>query len=89
MSLTVGGDDFLRDALTDAELRTPHNAAAVDSTIAAARSRVLSIPGTQADVAMLQNVWTSLASSLERTVGPGVREIVSSSHRGRHPASHP
>jgi hypothetical protein len=47
MSLTVGGDDFLRDALTDADLRTPHNAAAVDSTIAAARSRVLSIPGTQ------------------------------------------
>ena len=40
MSLAVGGDDFLRDALTDADLRTASNARAVDSLIAEARARV-------------------------------------------------
>jgi hypothetical protein len=89
MSLTVGGDDFLRDVLTDAELRTPHNAAVVDSTIGAARLQVMPSSGRQPDITALRNIWAGLASSLERTVGPGVREIVSSSHRGRHPESHP
>ena len=78
MALTVGGDEFLRDALTDAELRTPHNAAVVDSTIGGGAFAGNTEPGQQPDVATLRNVWIGLASSLERTVGPGVREIVAS-----------
>ena len=90
MSLTVGGDEFLRDALTDAELRTPHNAAAVDSTIARrAFARFGAFLARKSMSRRFETCGSSLASSLERTVGPGVREIVVASHRERHPESHP
>jgi hypothetical protein len=79
-SLAVGGDEFLRDALTDADLRTPANAAAVDSAIAEARSRAHRIISPTTDVTTLRETWTSLAAALERVLGPGVRDILRPAH---------
>ena len=89
MSLAVGGDDFLRDVLTDAELRTPRNAAIVDSLIAAARENVLASVGRDANAAALREAWSGLSRSLERTIGPAVRPILSPAHSGVHELAHP
>lgn len=89
MSLAVGGDEFLRDALTDAELRSTRNAAAVDSLIAAARANVLVRLGGDVDAVALRAVWTDLSRSLERTIGPSVRPILSPVHAAVHEMGHP
>ena len=89
MSLAVGGDEFLRNALTDADLRVRDNAAAIDSAIATARLRVISSLRDQTRIVALGAVWNDLASSLERTVGPSIRQVVSSSHGGSHAGTHP
>jgi hypothetical protein len=83
-SLAVGGDAFLRDALTDAELRTPANSAAVDSAIDTARSRAATLVRADADVVALRATWTNLSTSLERVLGPGVREILHPVHSHAH-----
>ena len=84
VSLSVGGDAFLRDALTDTGMRTPANAAQVDSVIAAAKSRVAQSVTRGADIGELRAAWSGLASDLERVVGPDVRTVVGASHNHAH-----
>ncbi len=87
-SLAVGGDVFLRDALTDAALRTPANSAVVDSIIASARARAASSLGTQPDPAALQLAWADLGAALERALGPAVRAILVPAHDRVHHGEH-
>jgi len=75
-SLATGGDEFLRDVLTDASLRTLSNSATVDSAIAAARSRSIAALRPTPDVATLHDAWRDLATALEGALGPSVREIM-------------
>jgi hypothetical protein len=88
-SLTTGGDEFLRDALTDAGLRTPANAGVVDSAISAAKVRASAKLLPNADAGALRDVWMELAMALERVLGPNAREIVRPAHSHGHEAAHP
>jgi hypothetical protein len=83
-SLAVGGDEFLRDMLTDAELRTPSNSAAVDSAIDAGRARAAKFLGPQCDFVALRDTWMELSETLERMLGPSVRQIVRPAHMHAH-----
>jgi hypothetical protein len=86
-SLAVGGDEFLRDVLTDAGLRTTSNASAVDSAIASARGRAAANLAAHADAPALRETWSDLGSSLERVIGPRVRDVLAPSHaHGNHGA---
>lgn len=76
LSLTVGGDDFVRGLLTDTNLRTNANARAVDSVISAARSRALASSGDQS----LSDTWHALCDALSRIVGPQVTALLEPSH---------
>ena len=89
LSLTVGGDAFLRDALTDTGMRTSGNAVQVDSVIAAAKSRVAHNVTRGVDVGALRATWTGLAADLERVVGTEVRGVLGASHNNAHAAMHP
>jgi hypothetical protein len=76
LALTVGGDEFVRGLLADAELRTSDNAAAIDSAIAVARSRAL----VSDDDHALSVAWRSLCDNLARLVGPRVVALLEPSH---------
>jgi hypothetical protein len=90
LSLAVGGDDFLRDALTALSLRTPENAPVVDSLIAAATTRVKLNMAKGLDVDTLLATWSELVSGLERTVGTRVESVVNASHSTvTHSGVHP
>ena len=84
LSLAVGGDAFLRDALTDIGMRTPANAAQVDSVIDAAKARVARNMTHGVDTGELRAAWSGLASGLESVVGPEVRGVVGASHNHVH-----
>ena len=89
LSLAVGGDAFLRDALTDTGMRTSNNAARVDSVIAAAKSRVARSVTRGVDLGELREAWSGLASGLERVVGTDVMSVVGASHNNTHGGMHP
>lgn len=88
LSLTMGGDTFLRALLTDGGLRTSDNAASVDSLIDEARGvavRVLdrcraSGSAGVVEMAMLRSSWHALASELIRMIGPEARQVLMSGH---------
>lgn len=86
-SLAVGGDEFMRDVLTDASLRTPSNAPAVDSAIASARGRAVADIAAHADAQALRETWSDLGSSLERVIGPRVRDVLAPSHAHADPGA--
>ena len=88
VSLTVGGDEFLRNALTETGMRTPANATQVDSMIAVAKARVARSVTRGVDVGELRAAWSGLASGLERVVGPDVQAVIGASHNRGH-AEHP
>jgi len=83
-ALAVGGDVFLRDALTDAALRTPANSAVVDSIIASARARAASSLAAEPDGAALESAWVDLGAALERAIGPEVRAVLVPAHDHVH-----
>jgi hypothetical protein len=85
-SLATGGDEYLRDVLTDAGLRTPSNSATVDSAIAAARLRAIAVLRPVPDVAALHDAWSALATALETALGPNVRQIIRPTHAHVHAA---
>jgi hypothetical protein len=89
LSLEVGGDEFLRNALTDTGMRTSANAAQVDSLIAAAKSRVARSVTRGVDVGELRAAWSGLTSDLERVVGADVKSVVGASHNDAHRTMHP
>jgi len=78
LSLTVGGDEFVRNLLTDANVRTSSNAAVIDSTIAAARSRAVASPNDASLIA----TWRALCDELSRIVGPQAVSLLEPSHPG-------
>lgn len=78
LSLTVGGDEFVRNLLTDANLRTPSNATVIDSAIKVARSRALA----SSDDASLIATWRTLCDALSRIVGPNVVALLEPAHPG-------
>lgn len=78
LSLTVGGDEFVRNLLTDANVRTSSNATIIDSVISAARSRAAS----NADDASLIATWRALCDELSRIVGPQAVSLLEPSHPG-------
>jgi hypothetical protein len=81
LSLSVGGDAFLSDLLSDAGLRTTANAGVVDSAIADARVRISAARASSASID--GDEWRHLVTRLEQLVGPQVRTLVASGHR--HP----
>ena len=87
-ALAVGGDVFLRDALTDAALRTPANSAVVDSIIASAHARATSSLGAEPNVAELESTWSDLSAALEQAMGPRVRAILVPAHDRLHRGDH-
>jgi hypothetical protein len=89
LSLAVGGDGFLRDALTDVGMRTSANAALVDSLIAVARTRVAGNLARGVDVEELRAAWASLSDGLESVIGGRVRDVVGASHNGMHAGMQP
>jgi hypothetical protein len=78
LSLTVGGDVFVRNLLTDANLRTSSNATPIDSAIDAARSRA----AANSDDAALVATWRALCDALSRIVGPQVVALLEPNHPG-------
>lgn len=76
LSLTVGGDEFVRNLLIDTNLRTASNARAVDSIVSAARSRALAHP----DDTSLIETWHALCDGLSRIIGPQVVGVLEPSH---------
>lgn len=84
LALAAGGDDYWRDLLTDARLRTDERAAAVDAALASARSRVLArVPASGArslDLAAVGREWRSLTASLRTLLGPDVERYLAPSH---------
>jgi hypothetical protein len=87
LSLTVGGDEFLRAVLTDAGVRTDSNAVAVDSAIAVARAEAGAVAERARDaggagpahLAALRTAWRSLSGALVRAAGPAVTQYLSDS----------
>jgi hypothetical protein len=81
LALADDGGDFLRGALTDAGLRTDSNGATIDVEISTAHARaVAAVRDASTDVDALEHIWTQLAADLERTAGPGVRELMEATH---------
>ena len=80
----MGGDVFLRDALTDAALRTPANSAVVDSIIASAHARASVSLSAEPNAAALESTWLDLSAALERTIGPAARSILIPAHDHVH-----
>ena len=78
LSLTVGGDEFVRNLLTDANVRTTSNATVIDSAINAARSRA----AANSDDASLIATWRALCDALSRIVGPQAVVLLEPSHPG-------
>jgi hypothetical protein len=78
LSLTVGGDEFIRNLLTDANLRTNDNRQAVDSMVAAARSRAI----VSLDDRSLSDAWRELCEGLARILGPQVVALLEPNHPG-------
>jgi hypothetical protein len=81
MSLSVGGDAFLSDLLSDAGLRTAANAGAVDAAIADARGRISAARASSASID--GGEWRRLVTRLEQLVGPRVRPLMATGHH--HP----
>ena len=85
------GDEFLRELLTDAGLRTESRAAAADSVIAGARTRAQTIVarisrGNQVDersLLELRLVWREMAASLEQLLGGHTAALLAPPHRAR------
>lgn len=85
MSLTVGGDAYLRDLLGDVGLRSMDNAVAVDSAIARARARADAVAGRAhargaigpTELAELRAGWDSLTVELRGILGTHVERYLS------------
>lgn len=98
----AGGDEYLRRVLTDAGLRGPSHAAAVDAAIATARAAAAGVAErarpsgavSTDDAAELRVAWETLARRLRDAVGPAVEPVLAPPHahhaapaRGDDPAA--
>ena len=88
LAMVHGGDVYLRDVLTDAGLRTPARSMAIDSMLAIARERVVSVVSarqspkllTTDELSALRAEWHSLAASLRTLLGTGVDQYLAPPH---------
>jgi hypothetical protein len=88
VSLVSGGERYVRDVLTDANIRTASNSASVDFVIAEARGSVTKILAphrvdgllgpSQSDA--LAAAWRELNVSLEKVVGENVQRLLAPAH---------
>jgi hypothetical protein len=76
LSLASGGDVFLRDLLTDAGVRTPASAAAIDSALTRARAR-LTPAATDND---LSETWRKLCDDLAKVAGQRAVTLLQPAH---------
>jgi hypothetical protein len=94
VALAVGGDAYLRDVLSDGGLRNVTNAAAVDSSIGAARAAATAVMGRArhagrvgaADVTALRATWSELGRSLRARLGSAVDPYLAPPHPEPHAA---
>ena len=92
ISLVFGGDDYIRNVLTDAGLRSASNGASVDSAIAstrAAAAAIIAMPRpdkslSAQQLAILRNAWRSLSSSLTQIIGTDVSRYLAPQHSAHH-----
>jgi hypothetical protein len=88
LSLAVGGDDFLKETLTVAGLRTVGTAVSSDSIIASARAKVANIrvrasraqSMSGADLIELRGIWQELRTALGRELGDNVIPLLEPPH---------
>ena len=90
LALIDGGDGYLRAVLTDANLRTPANAGAIDAIIARSRTEVGSLvpaPGAVVSdeaLARLRHAWRTLGNSLREQLGAAVDQYLAPPHATAH-----
>ncbi|MEO8334657.1 MAG: esterase-like activity of phytase family protein [bacterium] len=88
LAMLHGGDVYLRDVLTDAGMRTPSRASAVDSVLATTRTRVQSLIGARRvatalsydELASLRGEWMAMATALRSVLGRDVERYLAPPH---------
>ena len=88
VSLASGGDRYVRDVLTDANVRGASNSARIDSAIAVTSGRVARMIGamqtehaaTAAEQDALAKEWTGLVGTLTGVVGQSVERYLAPAH---------
>lgn len=88
VSLASGGDRYVRDVLTDANVRGTSNSSSIDAAVATASARVTRMIGTMqigraataAEQDSLAREWTRLVATLTGIVGQSVERYLAPAH---------